>query len=603
MAQLEVHHKQLGVEVIDLPDGKLRIGRKSDNDVIITSDELVSRYHCEVEKTPQGFALQDLNSSNGTMMEGMKIVRVVLRPDTEFFVGATRCKFLADAAEAPSSPPAEPAPDPLQNAFADDDDVLTLTPEDEAEGALIPTPELAPAMSGDDGIQLTTVDPYTAETEEDERQAFNTSQYRIGSIDALATAGRDIPFDASAIAMINARGQTVHAAEHDEGATALTLRILRMMLLGCIRCGASDIHLEPRRSGCLARLRIDGAMVEIAELDADAARRLYSLIKVLCDIDITKKAIVQEGHFSVNAPGRRIDYRISFTPAMFGQKLVIRVLDPENAPQKLRDLELPGWMYNKIRDTAKQDTGMLLVCGPTGSGKTTTLYAVLRQIDASLRNVLTIEDPVEYEVAGVTQIPVDEDSGATFHSLLRSCLRQDPDVIVLGEIRDKDTATTAMQAATTGHLVLSTIHAKDTIGTVFRLLDLGCEPYLVASTLNLVLAQRLARRLCPHCKEPRKATPEQIRKLGKSVEGVKQLYVPVGCPECFGTGYNGRRGVYELLAATDELRDIILNNPGIGEIKKTIEMSMFTSLRDTGYQLAMAGETSLEEVARVIGVD
>jgi type II secretory ATPase GspE/PulE/Tfp pilus assembly ATPase PilB-like protein len=344
-------------------------------------------------------------------------------------------------------------------------------------------------------------------------------------------------------------------------------------------------------------------MVEVCELDAEAAKRLSSLVKVLCDIDMTKKAIVQEGHFSANAPGRRVDYRISFTPSMFGQKLVVRVLDPKNAPQTLRDLELPDWMMLKIRDTVKQDTGMLLVTGPTGSGKTTTLYAGLRQVDASLRNVITIEDPVEYEVAGVTQIPVDEDQGASFHSLLRSCLRQDPDVIVLGEIRDRDTATTAMQAATTGHLVLSTIHAKDAIGTVFRLLDLGCEPYLVASTLNLVLAQRLVRKLCRHCKEAKRATPEQIRQLGRTVEGISHLYTPAGCPECFGTGYAGRRGLFELLAATDDLRDVILNNPNIADIKKVIELTVFTSLREAGFRLVTEGITSMDEIARVIGLE
>ena len=283
--------------------------------------------------------------------------------------------------------------------------------------------------------------------------------------------------------------------------------------------------------------------------------------------------------------------------------MVIRVLDPMNAPQKLVDMWLPDWMYTRIRDLTKQNTGMLLNCGPTGSGKTTTLYAALRQIDAQQRNVITIEDPVEYELPGVTQIPVDEDQGHSFHTLLRSCLRQDPDIIVLGEIRDRDTATTAMQAASTGHLVLSTVHAKDTIGTIFRLLDLGVEPYLVASTLNLVLAQRLARLLCDECKIAKRPTPEQVMRMGRSTTGIEKVYVPCGCPKCFGTGYVGRRGIYELLSTNDALRDVIMNTPDIAAIKKAIDLTMFTSLKEGGYEMVIRGETSIEEVERVIGMD
>ena len=598
MPYLELQTRTEGVKQIRLGEdhgSKLTIGRHASNQVPIVDDELISRFHCEIECTDEGYVLKDLDSRNGTAMDGMRIVRVVLQPGSEFFVGRTRCSFVADSAPTPvASLDATPQADTAEDEGRSDPTAGTATgasPVDEA-------------AAGDLTLSLDTSYLYVGEDEG--RPAFDTSQYRIGSIDALATVGHDVPFDVTSLALINARGQTVHAAEEDDSSAAITLRILRLLLLGvlgCIRCGASDIHLEPKRHSSLARLRIDGAMVEVCELDPESAKRLSSLTKVLCDIDMTKKAIVQEGHFSTKAPGRRVDYRISFTPSMFGQKLVVRVLDPENAPQTLRDLELPDWMLHKIRDTVKQDTGMLLVTGPTGSGKTTTLYAGLRQVDASLRNVITIEDPVEYEVPGVTQIPVDEEHGASFHSLLRSCLRQDPDVIVLGEIRDRDTATTAMQAATTGHLVLSTIHAKDTIGTVFRLLDLGCEPYLVASTLNLVLAQRLVRRLCPQCKKAKKATPEQIRQMGKTVEGVAHLHAPSGCPQCFGTGYTGRRGLFELLAATDELRDVILNNPNIADIKKIIELSVFTSLRDAGFGLVTEGVTSMDEIARVIGLE
>jgi general secretion pathway protein E len=246
---------------------------------------------------------------------------------------------------------------------------------------------------------------------------------------------------------------------------------------------------------------------------------------------------------------------------------------------------------------------MVLSCGPTGSGKTTTLYSVLRAIDVNQRNVITIEDPVEYEIAGVTQMPIDQHQGNTFHGLLRSVLRQDPDVILLGEIRDKETATTAMQAAMTGHLVLSTVHAKDTVSTIFRLLNLGVEPYLVASGLNVVIAQRLVRLLCPHCKVDKHPTPQQTMQMQKFVEGVGKVYVPNGCERCMQTGYIGRRAVFEMLTISDDIRDSILQNPTISAIRAAMQKIMFTSLRENGYRLVAEGLTSVDEADRVTGTE
>ncbi|WP_432799074.1 ATPase, T2SS/T4P/T4SS family [Poriferisphaera sp. WC338] len=587
-----------GKKKLDLPNTmgfKLTIGRHQSNSLPLPHDRGASRYHAEIERTAEGFVLKDLDSSNGTLIEGFKIVKVQLQDGCTFVVGGTQFVFIgetAGVADRPGSRQVQPVAAGSASSGGAEDMMAGLVMSDVADGV---------HEDGEGNLSMGLDDPYAEEADYDEPDS--TPTYNIGSIDALATVGRDVPFDTSQIALINARGQVVHAADSENNPTAVTLRVLRLLVLGCIRSGASDIHVEPKREGCLARLRIDGAMVEVCQLDEDAMKRLFSMIKVLSDIDISKKAIVQEGHFSTRVPGRRIDYRVSFTPSMYGQKLVIRVLDPVNSPQQLRDLQLPGWMFNRIKDVAKQNTGMVLMCGPTGSGKTTSLYAILRAIDARVRNVLTIEDPVEYELPGVTQIPVDDDQGQTFNTLLRSCLRQDPDVIVVGEIRDAETATTAMQAATTGHLVLSTTHAKDTTGTIFRLLDLGCEPYLVASTINLILAQRLVRSLCPHCKVTKKATPQQIMKMGRQVEGVPPLHLPVGCPQCFGTGFNGRRGVYELLVASDDLRDVILNNANLAAIKKVLEMTMFKSLRDEGFDLVINGETSWDEVVRVVGVD
>jgi len=344
--------------------------------------------------------------------------------------------------------------------------------------------------------------------------------------------------------------------------------------------------------------RSNTGVVDVARLPKDMGVKLMSLVKIMCDIDIAQRNIVQEGHFSSKVPDRRVDYRVSFAPAMFGQKLVVRILDTANTPHHVWDLQMPEWMFKTVQDAIKQDSGMFLVCGPTGSGKTSTLYAVIRDIDTSERNVVTIEDPVEIQLDGVTQIPVNEAQGNTFAALLKSVLRQDPDAILVGEVRDPETARTALQAAITGHLVFSTVHAKDTIGTVFRLLDLGLEPYLVASGLQLVLAQRLVRQLCPSCKVPVPATPEQIKKMGKAGEGVTKIYQPRGCPKCVGTGYIGRRGVFELLRTTEAMREVILKNPSMGEIQKALADTQFVKLAESGYLLVAQGITAIEEVER-----
>jgi type II secretory ATPase GspE/PulE/Tfp pilus assembly ATPase PilB-like protein len=296
-----------------------------------------------------------------------------------------------------------------------------------------------------------------------------------------------------------------------------------------------------------------------------------------------------------------VDYRVSFAPAMFGQKLVIRVLDTANAPLHMKDLHMPAWMLETMAPISQQDQGMILVTGPTGSGKTTTLYSVLRDVGTGRRNVLTIEDPVEIEIQGATQIPVNEEKGNTFPALLRSMLRQDPDVIMVGEVRDAETARIAMQAAMTGHLVLSTLHARDTIGTVFRLLDLGVEPYLVSSSLQIVIAQRLARELCPFCKRGVKPTQEQLEKMGPHAKNVRELFVPRGCPSCLKTGYAGRRGFFEMLSTTEELREVILKNPSPREIEKSLTGTRFMRLSETGYQLVAQGVTAFDEIEKAVG--
>jgi general secretion pathway protein E len=292
---------------------------------------------------------------------------------------------------------------------------------------------------------------------------------------------------------------------------------------------------------------------------------------------------------------------VSFTPSMYGQKLVMRVLDTANSPQYIWDLGLPEWMFKEIERAVRADQGMVLVCGPTGSGKTASLYAVLRSIDSAERNVVTIEDPVEIQLDGITQMPVNDEQGNSFPNLLRSVLRQDPDVILVGEVRDGETAKVAMQSAMTGHLVFSTVHSRDTIGTIVRLSDLGVEPYMVSSGLQLILAQRLVRQLCPFCRVEMKPTEEHLQRMGKHLEGVENIFRANGCPKCLRTGFSGRRGVFELLVINDEIREVIMKNPTPGEIMKHLVDTKFTKLAQSGHQLVAEGVTTLDEIERVVG--
>ncbi len=370
------------------------------------------------------------------------------------------------------------------------------------------------------------------------------------------------------------------------------------------------MHLEPKTDHYQLRIRIDGLMVDVTKMPSDMGVKLSALVKVLSDIDISQRTIVQEGHFASSLPGaqggrtggfRRADYRVSFAPAVFGQKLVVRVFDAANAPLKVDALSLPDWMLAAVKNELLKEAGMLLVCGPTGSGKTTTLYALVRSSDVGRRNVVTIEDPVEVQLEGVTQIQVDDAQGKSFSQLLRSVLRQDPDAILVGEIRDAETARIAMQAAITGHLVFSTVHTTGTIGTIFRLLDLGVEPYLVAQGLHLVLAQRLVRQLCQFCKKPIGVTAEELARMGPAGKDVRQIYLPHGCPRCLGTGYAGRRAFFELLQANDALRDVIVTTRTMDDIKKVLSSTRFISLAQSGYQLVADGVTPIDEIDQAVG--
>lgn len=400
-----------------------------------------------------------------------------------------------------------------------------------------------------------------------------------------------------AVELIDARGERSEAlAGTGDGPTAV-----RLLLQAASKAHATDIHLEPKVEQAQVRMRVDGQMVSIVELPAKVGELIGGLVKTACQMKTASRDSVLDGHFASRFRDRRVDYRASFTPSVHGQKLVLRVLDMRDVPRSLSDMDMVGYMADRIRRVCEQDHGLLLVSGPTGSGKTTTLYNALREIDRDARNVVTIEDPVEYRLDGVTQIPIKSEQGNTFGSMLRSVLRQDPDVILVGEIRDEETARTAMQAAMTGHVVFSTVHANNTIASIFRLLDLGVEPYLVANSLDLILAQRLVRMLCPHCKSEIMVQPGVATRLGRFLGGKTVMSAPVGCDRCLNTGFRGRKAIFELLDVNNDIRDVILSNPSIQAIRKIAAQGLFTTLAQSGWKLVADGETSLEEVDKVAG--
>ena len=513
-----------GRQKIDL-NGPVTVGRHRTN-VICLEDDRVSRYHCVIEESAGKIKVTDLGSSNGTKVNEQKVKSAELEVGDLVKVGGIQIELVVPG-QAPrrSKLGAErrgPDGKPIAVARAGASAGRTAAKSGAEQRAAATTAAAAVA----------------AEDDEDVDQVKFVRKLR-GMIDALP----DHAVGEKTLIVHNTRGVAMHGPAEEEDPAAKKKKkkkgakpeedesqdgidAIRLLLILCARTGASDIHIEPRPSAFLLRLRVDGIMVEIGEIASVLGERIQGVVKVLCELDIAQRHHMQDGHFSAQADKRHIDYRVSFTPVMHGQKLVVRVLDLALTPKRLEELNLPEWMFSQIKQLMRQNSGMLLNCGPTGSGKTTSLYAAIREVDVNQRNVITIEDPPEYEIPGVTQIPINEKQGNTFSSLLRSILRQDPDVILLGEIRDQETAQIALQAAMTGHLVLSTVHARDTIGCVYRLLDLGAERFLVASALNLVLAQRLVRRLCDNCKTPSRPLPQQQVQMGRAGENLSQIYFP-----------------------------------------------------------------------------
>jgi general secretion pathway protein E len=367
----------------------------------------------------------------------------------------------------------------------------------------------------------------------------------------------------------------------------------------------TDIHLEPKEDETSVRLRIDGVMYPAEAFDRSMGDALINIFKVLSSMDITERRKPQDGSFRAEMEGRQIDFRVATQGLQGGEKMVIRILDKGSSAKTLADLGMRKQMVDQLREVIHQPHGMMITCGPTGAGKSTTLYAALQEIDSLENNIITIEDPVEYKMANVTQIEINTKAGQSFAGSLRSVLRQDPDIVMVGEIRDGETAKIACQAANTGHMVFSTLHANDTIAAMFRLIDLEVEPFLLSSSISAILGQRLVRKLCNDCKESYKPSADLIQKVGLPADKVEKFYRPptnseATCPTCNGLGYSGRIGVYELLVITDRLRDLIRDNPNVTAIKAEARKNGMLYMKEEGLRLVVKGVTSVEEMLRVV---
>ncbi|HEY2124037.1 MAG TPA: GspE/PulE family protein [Chthoniobacterales bacterium] len=400
--------------------------------------------------------------------------------------------------------------------------------------------------------------------------------------------------------MLQLRGDATDAAVEAEANATPIIRFVDLIMYQAIQDRASDIHFEPFENEFKIRYRVDGALYEMSPPPRHLALPVISRVKVMANMNIAERRLPQDGRIQKNIAGRSVDLRVSTLPTQFGESVVLRVLDRTTVNLDLEMLGMPDYIHAYILEIIQRPNGIFIVTGPTGSGKTTTLYSCLRKINTIDSKLLTAEEPVEYDLEGVVQVPVNENIGLTFARVLRAFLRQDPDRIMVGETRDLETAQIAIQASLTGHLVFTTLHTNDAPGAVTRLIDMGVEPFLISSTLEAVLGQRLLRSICPNCKttyQPNDALLAQLE-ISRSDIGAKKFYYGKGCDSCNQTGYKGRKGIYELMQISDPVRDLINERaPTVVLKQKAIELGMVT-LRQDGIRSIFAGDTTIEEVLK-----
>ena len=381
------------------------------------------------------------------------------------------------------------------------------------------------------------------------------------------------------------------------------VRLVSSVLQHAVGDGASDIHIEPRARGVAVRFRVDGVLREVMDIPRKLQSGVVSRLKLMADLNIAEKRVPQDGRFGVTLGGQKIDLRVASLPTAYGEKLVLRLLDTSNLAVDLGKLGFEQDDYDRYEKVFRRPYGAVLVTGPTGSGKSTTLYATLGELNSPEKNIITVEDPVEYKMAGLNQVQINPKAGLTFASGLRSILRADPDVVMIGEIRDKETAKISVEAALTGHLVLATLHTNDAPGALSRLTDMGVEPFLTSSAIDCVIAQRLARKLCERCKEPAEIEHEILEGMDFPfglASGRPRFFKAGGCNRCGGTGYRGRVGIYEVMVISEEIRRMILQRASADEIGHAAEREGMIRLREGGLLKAARGVTTIEEALRTL---
>jgi len=433
------------------------------------------------------------------------------------------------------------------------------------------------------------VQPVVA-TAADVEQAIQRYAGMDGQVEALASQASE---------QLEADEEQIEAALEE----APIVKLVQAIMTQAVGDRASDVHIEPTERDVRVRFRVDGVLHDVMHSPKNIQGGLISRLKVMADLNIAEKRVPQDGRIGMKVGGRQLDLRVATLPTVFGEKIVIRVLDKTQALMKLEDLGFLDDAYKRYSASFRKPYGAILVTGPTGSGKSTTMYATLNILNEEDRNIITVEDPVEYRLNGVNQMQVNPKAGLTFASALRSILRADPDIVLIGEIRDKETATIAIEAALTGHLVLSSLHTNDAPSAISRLVEMGVETFLVASAIDCVVAQRLARVLCERCKEAYRPEPAELLEVGYPewlVPEIETLYHPVGCSACSNTGFRGRAGLYEVMPMSEEIERLTVDRASADDLRRTAVQQGMMTLRDDGLEKARLGLTSIEEIARVV---
>ncbi len=465
----------------------------------------------------------------------------------------------------------------------------------------------------DDSLVVAMVDPQNLQAIEDLRiiTGFDIHPAIASEEDvftAIARTYRDRPDVDQAMDELDLGGDEAEVADisdiRDATEEAPIVKLVNSVIAEAVSDNASDIHFEPRAKELMVRFRIDGVLHEFMSIPRRMQGGVISRLKIMAELDIAERRVPQDGRIGLVVGGKPIDMRVATLPTVYGEKIVMRLLDKSNVMLRLEDLGFSEKSLKRFQSSFTKPYGAILVTGPTGSGKSTTLYAALNILNSSEKNIITVEDPVEYRLNGINQVQVNTRAGMTFAAALRSILRSDPDIVMIGEIRDRETALIAVESALTGHLVLSTLHTNDAPGALSRLTEMGVEPFLTASAVDCVLAQRLARRLCTHCKEPYRPTREMLCKAGFPPEVCERddviLYHAKGCPRCNGTGYKGRLGLYEVMIVSDAVRRLTVERKSADEISRVAVAEGMMPLRDDGIDKVVQGLTSMEEIARVV---